>query len=150
MTLSLKMLLAWEQKFKETNIEKYWWTEAGRRLENWFINLLEEYGFKFIGNGSCAYVYKHPDENVVLKICYADGDQIRYWKNYCISELNKPFFLDYLHRSEDEYCAIQKFVDCSKEAQTKAMAIINKTNPFNKHYRNMGIDGDNAVIIDHD
>ncbi len=143
---TLLMLKKWEEKYDSLHVKKYWKNDNG--LEKWFTNQLEESGFVCIGTGETAYVYKHPEENCVIKYCQKGGNQINFFAQF--REYDKPFALPYLLTSLDGFCAIQKFVDCSREGQRKAMKLINKTHPFNKNIKNMGMDGSKPVIIDVD
>ena len=140
----LKLLEKWEKKFKKLGIDHFFKDDKG--IDVWFRKTLENSGFSCIGAGLCAYVYKHPEEGLVIKYSNSSGEQCNFSWPWCEDE--KIYSLPYIKVSKDTHCAIQEFVDCSPEAQQEAMKIINQTNPYNKHFKNMGMKDGKAVIID--
>lgn len=132
-----EMLKKWEDKFQELKISNYWY--EGEELLEWFKDFLCQNGFKFLDSGCCAIVYKHPDENLVIKVCRLDDLKESFY-----NEPANKNFLPYLEISKDEFCAIQKYVNCSPSARKRAKETFGDLD----HVGNYGMDDDKPVLVD--
>jgi len=144
---AVKALKFWEEKYDDLIKNGYGKNEESVELDESFREYLENNGFINIGAGCCVRVHKHPNDDVVIKNNMAYGEFAHTFESI-VSDYDKPWFLEYLVVSKDFYCAIQKYVDCSKEARRKAGREINKANPTNCNYSNMGLKDGEPVIID--
>lgn len=123
-----------------------YWNENLDQYELFKNNLINS--VKYVSNGTCCSVYRL--ENYVLKLHTPYCNKINLLCNPTkdndlgIDESARESFLFYDFISESGYAAVQKFVDCSIEAQNKACSILGKVNCI----RNFGMNGDTPVIID--
>jgi len=103
---------------------------------------------KYVNCGTCCSVYRF--ENYVLKIHTPYDNKINLLCNPTknndlgAEESSRNNFLFYDFISENGYAAVQKFVDCSFNAQNKARSILGKVNCL----ANFGMNGDVPLIID--
>lgn len=150
MKLSLEMLQWWEKEFKMFPMRYFRRDQdcsISKKFRERFIRKLRANGFKHVGSGLHSKVYKHPKEKVVIKV--STGEEIRFYfyPDLCAKHSR---FIGYTHVSDDGNCAIQKYVNCSDEAQGKALHILEKMseNTHWNHRDNVGLQGRKAVFID--
>lgn len=118
---------------------KYWGINSNNDFQNWLI----ENGFDCIGGGQCSLVFRYKNSPYVLKVnSIYPGHKINFDSNY-----TNEHFVGYEKISKNTHACIQKFADCSHEAQLLAQKMI--INIYNKnHLKNYGIINGMAVIVD--